>query len=88
MLTPLVIICSPCFFLIWRAISSVVVRGCHGADAPLLVGVRLQTFVDRRFVQDLIREYRPAMRTQHQTALMQFIQIVADCDCRRAKPPG
>jgi hypothetical protein len=28
------------------------------------------------------------MRTQHQAALMQFIQIVADGDCRRAKPAG
>ena len=63
-------------------------RNCHGADAPLLVGVRLQAFLHWRFAQNLIREDCPAMRAQHQPALMQFIQVVTDGDCRGVKPFG
>ena len=100
MLTPLVMTCSPCLFLSWRAISSVVVPEsrtaggfCAGwmsaaaaaADAPLLFSVRLQTLIDRRLPQDLFREHGSAVGTQHQPALMQFVQVVADGDCRTLK---
>ena len=53
-------------------------RSGHGADAPLLRRVRLETLVHRRFAMDRVGKDRSAVGAQHQSSLMQLIQIAAN----------
>ena len=55
-------------------------------DAPLFFRMGLQALVYRRFAQNRVREHRPAVGTQYQSALVQFVQVIADSHRRTAEP--